>query len=246
MIEFFDNQSNLDFGKLPNDSALVKIKALMNAYGCGYLFLSFWFQKSEQCEVTAAICRFESSVIINAADDADFEELSDFLNVISYGEIFCKRDLCSKLGLKIIYDCDELRFDGNAVNQNVSDDIGLSEVYDILKSGSDGQIDLPSYDDWYVDFSHRLRHGCARICAVSNHAVAVTAYETGTEAIISGVATKPEYRGKGYAKLAVLAICNSLETDGKVPIILAVGSMMDYYTKLGFKKTGKFAVAKIN
>lgn len=246
MIEFLENQSEADFGELPNDSALVKIKSLMGAYGCSYAFLSFWFQKSAIGQITAAICRFESSVIISATNDADFEELLQFVNVIAYGEIFCKRDLCSKLNLNVLYDCDELRFARNSAVQGDSNNIGFTEVYEILKSGSDGRIELPPYDDWYVDFSHRLRHGSARICAVESCSVAITAYETDKAAIISGVATKPECRGLGHAKAVVLGICQMLQADGKVPIVLVVGNMADYYRKLGFKKTSEFAVAKIN
>jgi len=246
MIEFLENQSEADFVGLPNDAALVKIKALMGTYGCIYKFLSFWFQKSDAGQVTALICRFESSVIICVTNDADFEELLQFINVISYREIFCNRNLCTRLKLNIKYGCDELRFAGNPTMQGDVNSIGFKEVYGILISGSDGQIELPSYDDWYVDFSHRLRHGCARICSVGGYSVAVTAYETDKEAIISGVATIPKFRGLGHAKAAVLGICHMLQMDGKVPIVLARGNMADYYRKLGFQKTGEFAVAKIN
>jgi len=245
MIKFLENQSKADFDGLPNDAALVKIKALMGAYGCKYSFLSFWFQKSETDKTTAAICRFESSVIICVSSDADCEEILQFIKMISCGEVFCKKNLCTRINLEVKYDCDELRFAGDSNVQQIANVVGFKEVYEILKSGSDGQIELPPYDDWYVDFSHRLRHGSARICCVSGCSVAITAYETENEAIISGVATKPQYRGLGHAKMAISGICNMLQRDGKVPIVLAVGSMVDYYKKLGFKKTGEFAVAKI-
>jgi len=245
MIELLENQSKADFDGLPNDAALVKIKALMCAYGCSYSFLCFWFQKTESGQKTAAICRFESSIIICVTNDANFEEILQFVKVISYGEIFCTRYLCTVLNLDVKYYCDELRFVGNSVCLDTTKNIGFKEVYDVLESGSDGQIELPSYDDWYVDFSHRLRHGCARICSVGGYSVAVTAYETDKEAIISGVATIPKFRGLGHAKAAVLGICHMLQMDGKVPIVLARGNMADYYRKLGFQKTGEFAVAKI-
>ncbi|MBR3289587.1 MAG: hypothetical protein IKI63_02285, partial [Clostridia bacterium] len=66
---------------------------------------------------------------------------------------------------------------------------------------------LPPFDVWYADVSHRVRHGLCRIAGVRKQGDAVscamTVAETETAWLLGAVATKPDYRGKGYASTNV-------------------------------------------
>ena len=89
------------------------------------------------------------------------------------------------------------------------------ELYPLLSACfSEG---LPSFDGWYADVSHRLRHGCCRIAVVHENgrpvACAMTTAEGGGAALIGAVATHPDFRGRGYASACVAYLTALLQQE---------------------------------
>ncbi len=67
----------------------------------------------------------------------------------------------------------------------------------------------------------------------------LTNAETRTHAMIGGVYTPPQYRGNGYAKTAMVALCQSLVTDVLQPVLYYQNPLAGHiYCSLGFKNLG--------
>ena len=69
-------------------------------------------------------------------------------------------------------------------------DISLSALYTALKQGEDGDIELPVFDVFAPDLSHRLRHGGA-VAELTEFGAAV-AFTCEYGGIINGIAVKKE------------------------------------------------------
>ncbi|MGI6264131.1 MAG: GNAT family N-acetyltransferase [Acutalibacteraceae bacterium] len=127
-----------------------------------------------------------------------------------------------------------------------TDTPSLTATFDLLKAVFD---DLPQWDDWYVDMSHRLRHGCGRIAGITGEdgllAVAMTTAECESAALIGGVATRPDQRGRGYARRCVSALAAALQQEGKA---VWLSPKNDYakalYRHWGFVPVGEWAQIK--
>ena len=83
---------------------------------------------------------------------------------------------------------------------------------------------MPPFAEWYADMSHRLRHGCGKAVGIyEGDALASAALVTLTTpqvGIIGGVATLPQSRGKGYARMLVSALAGDLQRAGKQALII--------------------------
>ncbi len=171
----------------------------------------------------------DNATLFGAAEDK--EELEEFLQAI---------------GAKTLLSQD-IGFDYPAERLNImwADKLGqaadypLSEapaVYEALKNGEDGDISLPDYAAFALDYSLRCRRGVG-FGIVKDGAVAVASCVTKNAAILSGAATPPNMRGKGLGAAAVRALRQKL---GDREMYLICGDKtVGFYEKLGFSLSGK-------
>ena len=103
---------------------------------------------------------------------------------------------------------------------------------------------LPPFDAFYVDLSHRLRHGLCRIAAVEDPpgtplACAMTVAEAPDAVVIGAVATAPQRRRRGYASACIRAL---LAEDAR-PALIAPNddAAARLYRSLGFSPCGGWA-----
>ncbi len=103
---------------------------------------------------------------------------------------------------------------------------------------------LPPFDAFYVDLSHRLRHGLCRIAAVEDPpgtplACAMTVAEAPDAVVIGAVATAPQRRRRGYASSCIRAL---LAEDAR-PALIAPNddAAARLYRSLGFSPCGGWA-----
>ena len=103
---------------------------------------------------------------------------------------------------------------------------------------------LPPFDAFYVDLSHRLRHGLCRIAAIEDPpgtpvACAMTVAEAPDAVVIGAVATAPQHRKKGYASACIRAL---LAEDARPALIApADDAAAQLYRSLGFSPCGGWA-----
>ena len=120
-------------------------------------------------------------------------------------------------------------------------EVSLRALYALLDDVFD---EFSPFEGWYVDVSHRVRHGCCRMVTESVQGrligSAMTIAETDTAALIGGVATLLEYRRRGVATRCITQLLNSLPQK---TIFIAPSDERSarLYQKLGFVPDGIWA-----
>ena len=206
-----------------------KIHALLNAYGTKYDFCRFY---SHGCG--GFLSEMDGSYVLYRGQQTDYEELAQFLLTNGFVELFCAEEDGDALGELIGAECiriNEMLFSGVCACANTKIDCApsLCEVYFILKTAF--EID---FDSWYTDMSHRIRHGVSQFRRLSQSVLAIQ-HDFCGEALISQVATHPDYREQGTASRLVGAVCAELSPSRVY--VLCEDSLVPFYKKIGFEQT---------
>lgn len=217
----------------PNPYAC-RILSQLLAYGTGERFLENWIQ-FEDDKPKAVISRMDGNMTI-FCEKAN-EELKEFIEAVGYNIVLADKELFpqywnGEILMKLVGKS-EMKF---------SDDIEIDfnptirEIYSILTECRGKGFEVPDFDSFYPDMSHRVRHKLSRVLAVrlDEKAVAccMTSAETDSCAIISGVACLLEYRGKGYASKLVAEIVKAL--GNREIFVFCREELVGFYNKLGF------------
>ena len=200
----------------------LKIRSLLLAYGTNYDFCRFFTAKN------LVLVQLNGDFIISNFGETDVEELSKFLNFNGFSEIFCSEQLGQVLENRLDVTRENvslMRFAGVS-EKNALEILKPAEAYQIIKTGFDFE-----FEPWYLDMSHRVRHGVSRLYGLDGAALAVQ-YNLNGEALISQVATLPEKRGKGCARRLISAVCAELH-ESEV-FVLCEDRLLDFYGKIGF------------
>lgn len=212
-----------------------KIRALLQAYGTGYDFCRFYSAEG------LIIARFYNEFVICTFGNADIEELCEFLSFSGFSKLFCSEVAGKLLSEKLKLNRNMLnlmRFSGNLCEapEKISE-LSLSEAYGILKASF--EID---YEPWYLDMSHRIRHGVSKFYGYNGSVLCVQHNLCG-EALLSQIATVPEMRNKGDASGLITAVCRKLSK--REIFLLCEDKLVKFYNKIGFEKCGiKYELSK--
>lgn len=217
----------------------LRIKALYNTYGKTLLDV---YCQYTCAKVTAVMAVLGSGCTLITFDDADYEELNSFLSVLGV-EVFCSSKTAENLTPKREEQICLLEYDGNMPTRSFEKETKVSEIYTLLENGTDGDIVLPPFDEWYADFCLRQNHGSAEYFALQ-YAVAVCGFKTDDEALITGVAVESEHRNKGFGRSVVEGLIFKLkQKNPKIKILVtATNKRCGFYEKLGFKSAGKVSL----
>ena len=105
---------------------------------------------------------------------------------------------------------------------------------------------LPPFDSWYVDVSHRVRHGLCHVAGIRRGeelaAVAMTVAETGNGAVLGSVATMPAYRRQGLSTACIGSLIAAVQDENPektIWIIPKTDYAENFYRKLGFFACGE-------
>lgn len=205
-----------------------KIRSLFNAYGAGYDFCRFY--RADDCYISV----LDNSAVI-CGEKCNAEELCGFLLVSGVSEVFCETALAEKL-YELPFsrnDVNLLLFGGESVEVTHREPT-LSEAFGILKTSF-----AFDFEPWYLDMSHRIRHGVSYLAAEGASCLCVQ-YDLNGEALLSQIATLPEYRNKGCAKRLIYSVCASLP-QRKI-YVLCEDELLAFYKKIGFSFVERKAV----
>ncbi|MBQ4332895.1 MAG: GNAT family N-acetyltransferase [Clostridia bacterium] len=132
---------------------------------------------------------------------------------------------------------DVLRFCGETPQPptDICESPYLPSVYTLLQAHFEG---ISSFNAWYPDVSHRIRHECSRIACVMNDnkvvSTAMTVAETGDACLLGQVATDPAFRRQGLAGKCINSLLSRCK--GKLLYILPANkNAAKLYQKLGFR-----------
>lgn len=249
MLRLLQKQDDAFINFCTHDVFGTRISAYFMTYGTGFSFASFYLQESGN-QITAAVCRIDGNMTICCKKNADIEELNEFIDIVGYSSLMCDADICGGLNLKsqktgYIVEFKESKKTSENKEICFSNGFELSDIYDILnRSGFDG---LPEKLQWLQDVSTRLKKSTAYAEAINENgkpaACAMVLFETEKAALIGAVATVPECRGKGYAGALVSALAGEMaEKKKRAELLCANNSIYDFYSRLGFVKTGEWAL----
>ena len=214
---------------LPSGVEAGKLLALFEAYGGGYDFCRFFHQSGGG---EAFIAALDGSFILAGAECADFPELAQFLSIHGFTDIFCPQEAGEQLRHYLAADFQAVNLMEYADEKQgeLPPEVSPSEAWEII--GTRFEV---SFEPWYLDMSHRVRHGVSR-CFSDGKAALVLQHVINGEALLSQVCVKREYEGQGIARRLLESVCGAL--PGKVQVICE-DELTGFYRKCGFVSSGK-------
>ena len=156
MIEY---QQNLDLLRQYEQTDLfsVRVLALAESYGCGYNFARFYVQRTESGQMTAVLSYLDRDCTLSLTENADREELTAFFAAMGYGTLLCTADFCMDRPYREGPMMQSVRRYDVQSGMAVFDSYPkLMDLYNFI------DYDSQDFESWYVDLSHRIRHGGAK------------------------------------------------------------------------------------
>lgn len=196
----------------------VKIKCLYNSYKNDSKVM-FWVQDTDKCVIALT----DGNMIIYNIS-ADFEELTEFVDVINPACVFSDYDTLSKIGRKPKERINIIYRKADIEGETEGDSLSSREIYDLLDV--DG-LSLPEYPYFAVDYCHRLNHGFADYFALKGKCCAVT-FNCGDMAIMNGIASHQ----KGMGSVALKGVLQ--KNYGRDFLVCCRDSVLEFYKKNGF------------
>lgn len=89
-----------------------------------------------------------------------------------------------------------------------------------------------SFDEWYVDISHRIRHGVSGIYLWKS-TVAIKNFDIDGFAFVSGICTAAKERGKGDAGKFLKYLASEFEKKEKKMFLFALDNRKTFYQSIG-------------
>lgn len=239
MIKKIENINEFDkYTKV--DLYSIRIKSLLNAYGTGYDFAVFYKQINDNDEVTAIISKLDGDFTISC-DNGSFDELSEFIEVIGYTSCLCDElRNCNKIYDEGVIMAAERKIEFQLPHIEVDEYPKLMDLFNFE------DYESADFEAWYVDVSHRIRHGCAKAYSVNvnNEIISSGIFSSiyNNDAILTSVHTAPEFRRMGYGSALVSHMM--CDVQGKVYLMREMNKNERFYSRLGFSNIGKWRLYK--
>ncbi len=223
-----------------------RIKAYLSVLGEDSGVALFYVQNIDG-KVTAAIGKVFSDITLCCSDNADFDEISQFLSFIGYESLLCEKSVRERLSLPINSFGSVMTFVAPTREIRLKDGIVTSEdeafefkkIYSLLK---ECEFELPDYSEWLSDIAIRNKRGVSRtLCVCDGDSVVSTAsalFITEDAVYLGAVATNPAYRGRGSAGDLVLSLCDTTKRVN----ILCKEHRVSFYESIGFKRDGEWSL----
>lgn len=241
MIEQIEDKEQFK-GYAVKDIFSVRVLSLLGAYGCKYPFARFYRQIDECGNITAILSILDKDITVSYDEHStDKDELSQFVTVIGYDTVLCAElPIVSENYESGFIMKSEKKIELSKARADINDYPNLFDLYSFIGYGSN------SFEAWYVDINHRIRHGFAKAFTleVDNEIISSAIFSSiyNDSAILTAVQTKPELRGMGYASALVSSIC--CDFSGEVYLMRENGKNESFYEKLGFKNVGIWRIYK--
>lgn len=229
--------------RMPIES--VRIAALLHAYGTDHAFFTTYLQNRTK----AVLSQIDDTFLLIDCG-ADYSELAFFMRMSPHFSTLLgtypsleniARLLPGGTLQRHIRMAAYARPSAEIKNVEIDRHPSLRDIYMLT-----GQA-AASFDAWYADLSHRIRHGCARayMVRIGRHpaAACLISAESRYAGLISSVTTEERWRGNGFASALVYAASADLFSCGKRPVLECAPSLCPFYIRLGFLReceTGTF------
>lgn len=195
------------------------------------------FSQEINGETLAFINILSGNATVFCEDNADFDEIKQFLKMQSVKSIFCNKTACEKLGLKPLNKGFIMKFNGEQKFDNILKFTGnpiFKADYSILKQ----HFSMPDYNEFVADLSFRLNHNFAHIIE-EDGGVVFTLWETDDTAVISALAVDITKQNKGIGTKLLQSIIGQL-INKEIYIYCESEKVKCFYEKNGFATTDKY------
>ena len=203
-----------------------KIASAVTAYGTGYDFCRLYYADSG-----GYILAYNGSMLCDGVFDDN--ELSEFAGMLNADNIEMSSDNTLHIGCeykKVGRTLFELIPKENDIERGrVKQNTLLHECFEIISAG----FGITDYDPWYVDISHRIRHGVSDIF-LYNSTTVTKVFDYNGMVFLSHIATAPQARGKGTARSLLYYLCGELSRGGKKVYLYARDERRSFYEDAGF------------
>ncbi|MCM1024603.1 MAG: GNAT family N-acetyltransferase [Prevotella sp.] len=210
-----------------------KILATFSAYGGKYDFCRFY-----SCGSYGGVIHiYNTNMVIDG--NINPEELKMFIDMTKPVAIEVKSDvalqLCSAYDLKhrTLF---HVKSGKNDVDfERVKVNCCTDRCFEILNESFDNML---SYDDWYVDISHRIRHGVSKLYLYDSTTI-TQQFNINGFIFLSHIATAKSQRGRGTARSLLRLLGAEAEKRGENAYLFALDRRRSFYETIGFEPVGE-------
>lgn len=227
-----------------------KILSTAAAYGTELPFAQFWLQTMDDNRPVAAVAKLDDVLTLCTASEANYEELKELISILNVKCVLCALSAAQAMNLQIARQGEIMVYKNQEPlrAKDFEDNPDLEEVHKLLCACKTESFSPPEFEPFYLDMSHRVRHGTARVVGVRQEnaliSCAIASAQTEHKAVLSGVATHPDYQHKGFGSRAVLALLSLLPQE-QIFIFRAQNENAAFYRSLRFEPYGQWAEADL-
>ncbi len=235
MIRLLEHPQTGGLPAVGGDVFGARILSAVQMYGA-YPFCDVWVQQ-ENGVCTAAISRLEGAMTIAICAPPDWQELQEFFRRVPAQTLLGEGGVMQRLGFCGASGTVLSRHKPPGEATHTGQIPRLQDVHGLLRTCAADSFAVPDWEPFYLDLSHRLRHGGAYLTTMSQNgmlaACAMTVAQTAQMAVLGAVAVHPEYRGQGMGSEVVRRLLARLPQT-YCAVLCAPDGPRTFYENLGF------------
>ena len=213
-----------------------QILSAANAYGFKRPFAQFWADGGAAYGMLDGVMRIAGCM-------EDVEEARSFLRAVGATSVVCDLANADRLGLQLEARGAVLQKTLCGEKTAAAGDVSLRKLYAVLaENGMAG-----AFEPFYLDLSHRVRHGTARCAALyeaGEMAAVAAAMFGGDAALITAVAVRPTLHRRGLGK-RVMAEMEARLGACTAYVLRAEHENERFYASLGYTPCGAWCSGTI-
>lgn len=222
-----------------------RIACLYGCYSTDYDFVKFWVQTDDDGKIISAISRLDGDATLSTTGK-NAAELNEFFDIVGFRTIQCESSVARLMKREAAVNGFVVEYEKNqnqAVKLKMNSEFRPKEVYDIIKNA--GLLGVGEYLPWLSDITFRMNRNAASVLTACDNgrtvACAMKLFITDTAVLLGAVATRPEYRGRGYAGTLVTRLAES-ENRKRVELLCKNDSIVEFYKSIGFKVKNEWSI----
>ena len=235
-----EEQKQLLLALCAKDCFGCKISAVVKAYGFDKGFACFWLNE----ETRTVFCLADDVMLISGAI-GDAEEARQFLQMLGVKTVHCSGENGEKLGWTTVESGEVLEKTapaGEAVPAT-AEEVPIRELFSLLEEV--GMVE--EFEPFYLDLSHRLRHGASRAFWVRKEekvaACAIVSAIGEKAVILSAVAVREDCRRQGLGRQLVGQVEEAFPGDA-IYVFREQGRHQEFYGGLGYAPIGTWVTVE--
>ncbi|MDE6088296.1 MAG: N-acetyltransferase [Oscillospiraceae bacterium] len=216
------------------------IYAYYKAYGLDYDFCEFY-----QVGKDGILLRFNSTILLVSDLISDPDEIAGLALFLRMQKPFrietdLAMQLCPYLPEYVplhrttfqLHPGQENGISIQDAEQRINFNPELEQVYRILQAGFPHLQDYPL---WLTDTSHRCRHGISHVLTYQDSTTASLVFDIDNLVLVGQVATLPQARGLGHARMFLRWLAGWLAGFHKTAVLYALDIRESFYREIGFE-----------